>query len=260
MKTRLSSPRVIVITGASGGLGRALAEAYAAPGVTLGLLGRDEARLKEAASACERKGASALAGVVDVCDRAGMNSWLAAFDAPHPIDLLIANAGISAGAGEAGESEEQMRRVIDVNLGGVLNSVLPIIPLMQQRKCGQIALISSLAGVRGLAACPSYSTSKTAVRALGEGLRGLLDADNIGVSVVCPGYIRTNMTAKNRFPMPFLMDADKAAGIIRRGLAKNRSRIAFPLAMFLPLWLLSCLPPALTDTFFAALPRKQAME
>jgi short-subunit dehydrogenase len=253
-------PSVIVITGASSGLGAALAVAYAAPGITLGLLGRDAARLSATASACTARGATAVTGTVDVCDREGMSRWLADFDSAHPIQLLIANAGISAGTGDQGEGEQQARDIFAVNVAGVLNSVLPVIPCMQKRRRGQIAIISSLAGVRGLPSCPAYSASKMAVRGWGEGLRGALKNDGVRVSVVCPGYIRTPMTEVNSFPMPFIMSAEKAAGIIVRGLARNRPRIAFPLALFLPLWFLSCLPPRLTDVFFAALPRKTSME
>jgi short-subunit dehydrogenase len=159
-----------------------------------------------------------------------------------------------------GESEAQVREVFDTNVGGVLNSVLPAIPLMQARKSGQVAIIGSLAGIRGLPSCPAYSASKNAVRAFGEGLRGALKEFGIGVSVVCPGYIRTPMTDVNNFPMPFIMSAEKAAHIIKSGLAKNRSRIAFPLALYLPLLFISSLPLWLTDPFFAALPRKTAKE
>lgn len=256
------TPSNILITGASSGLGAALAEAYAASGRTLGLLGRDAERLKTVAQACEAKGAKVETGIVDVRDREGMERWIKAFDARHPVDLLIANAGISAGTGGIMqvESEEQLRNIFAVNVDGVINSVLPLIAPMSARKHGQIALLSSLAGVRGLPGCPAYSASKIAVRGLGEGWRGALKPQGIRVSVICPGYVKTPMTDVNKFPMPFIMSAEKAAHIIMRGLAANRPRIAFPLRLFLPLWFLSCLPPRLTDPFFAALPSKTAME
>jgi short-subunit dehydrogenase len=254
------TPRTIVITGASSGIGAALAKAYAAPGITLGLLGRDRTRLKEVATACLNKGATAKTGVADVRDYAAMAQLLTEFDKAQPIDLLIANAGISASAGGLYESPEQVRDIFAVNLDGVLNTVSPVIPLMQSRKCGQIAIISSLASIRGLPSCPAYSASKAAVRYYGEGLRGVLGEHGIDVSVICPGYIRTPMTDANTFPMPFIMSADKAASIMKKGLTKGKGRIAFPLALYLPLWWLACLSPAITDPFFAALPRKTAME
>lgn len=246
----------IVITGASSGLGAALAKAYAASGVTLGIIGRNKERLRKVSDYCSDKGAKVVTGVIDVRDDAIIKEWLEQFDSSHPIDLLIANAGISAGAGGQPESQKITRDIFAVNVNGVINSVLPVIPLMKSRRQGHIAIMSSLAGIRGLPSCPAYSASKAAVRAFGEGLRGDLKKDGIYVSVICPGYIRTPMTEVNKFPMPFIMEAGKAADIIMHGIQCNKSRIAFPLALYIPLWLISCLPVALTDPFFAALPKK----
>ena len=246
----------IIITGASSGIGAALAKQYAASGVRLGLIGRNEARLQEIAKNATAQGAIVETAIIDVCDKEKMSEWLTKFDSANPIDILIANAGISAGAGGLQETHEKMREIFAINLDGVLNTILPVIPLMQARKSGQIALMSSLAGIRGMPSCPAYSASKGAVRFLGEGLRGELKDYNIKLSVICPGYIKTPMTDVNKFPMPFIMSAEKSAKIIIAGLEKNKSRIAFPLALYLPLWLMSCLPMAITDWFFAALPRK----
>ena len=246
----------IIITGASSGIGAALAKQYAASGVRLGLIGRNEARLQEIAKAATAQGAEVEIAIIDVCNTGAMAEWLTKFDTANPIDILIANAGISAGAGGLQETHEKMREIFAINLDGVLNTILPIIPFMQARKSGQIALMSSLAGIRGMPSCPAYSASKGAVRFLGEGLRGELKDYNIKLSVICPGYIKTPMTDVNKFPMPFIMSAEKSAKIIIAGLEKNKSRIAFPLALYLPLWLMSCLPMAITDWFFAALPRK----
>jgi short-subunit dehydrogenase len=256
----MSMPSVIVITGASSGIGAALANAYARPGTTLGLMGRHIERLKSVADNCTDKGAVVQAGVADVRDADAMNEWLTRFDSAHSIDLLIANAGVSAGLGKEGETPEQLRTVLEVNFDGVLNTVLPVLPRMRARKRGQIALMSSLAGLRGIPSCPAYSASKNAVRALGEGWRGLLREDNIKVSVICPGYIHTPMTEVNTFPMPFIISVERAADIIIRGLARNKARIAFPLTLYLPLLFLGALPLWLTDPFFAALPRKTVME
>ena len=246
----------IVITGASSGLGAALAEAYAMPNVTLGLLGRNKTRLAEISYICSEKGAKVETGIIDVRDNAILQDWIEQFDSSHPIDLLIANAGISAGAGGQHEAQKMVKDIFAINVDGVINSVLPVIPLMKTRGSGQIAIISSLAGLRGLPSCPAYSASKAAVRMFGEGLRGDLKGNGIGVSVVCPGYIRTPMTDVNDFPMPFIMEADEAAQIIMHGLSKNKARIAFPLALYVPLLILSWLPVSLTDPLFAALPKK----
>ncbi len=247
----------IIITGASSGIGKALALGYATEGVTLGLLGRNKERLAEVARNASAKGARVETSIIDVRDDEIMKDWLVKFDSSYPIDLVIANAGISAGAGGQRESQKMVKDIFAVNVNGVINTLLPVIPLMQSRRQGQIAVISSLAGIRGLPSCPAYSASKNAVRAFGEGLRGDLKKDGIGVSVVCPGFIRTPMTDVNDFPMPFLMEPEEAAEIIMHGLSRNKSRIAFPLALYLPLLLFSCLPIALTDLFFAALPKKK---
>jgi len=254
----MKQPSVIVITGASSGIGAALATLYAGPGITLGLLGRDQVRLGDVASRCIAQGAKVEACILDVRDSGGLRQWLTQFNEEHPIDLLVANAGISAGTGGQGESENQVRDIFAINVDGMLNTILPVIPLMQARKHGQIALMSSLAGIRGLPSCPAYSASKMAVRGLGEGLRGVLKKEGIGVSIICPGYIHTPMTEVNEFPMPFIMTAEKAARIIRNGLARGRARIAFPRLLYLPLWWICCLPSLLIDPFFAALPAKTA--
>lgn len=255
----MQNPSSIVITGASSGIGAALAEIYAAPGITLALTGRSKARLSEVAKRCEAKGATVKTFLCDVRERDALRDHLLAFDAAHPIDLVIANAGISAGLGKETESEEQVREVFAVNVDGVMNTVLPVLPLMVARKRGQVALMSSLAGLRGIPSCPAYSATKNAVRAFGEGLRGAYGKYGVTVSVICPGYIRTPMTEVNTFPMPFIMDVQKAAYKIHKGLARSQSRIAFPLALYLPLWLLTCLPVWLTDPFFAALPSKSSL-
>lgn len=246
----------IIITGASSGLGAALAQGYATKGVVLGLTGRNKARLAEIAASCSEKGAKVDTGIIDVRDDAIMKEWIEGFDRKYPTHLLVANAGISAGTGEQAESAKSTRDIFATNVTGVINSVLPTIPLMQARGHGQIAIISSLASLRGLPSCPAYSASKAAVRFFGEGLRGELKPHGIGVSVICPGYIKTPMTAVNKFPMPFIMEAPEAAEIIMHGISRNKARIAFPLALYLPLLLLSCLPVAMTDPFFAALPKK----
>jgi NADP-dependent 3-hydroxy acid dehydrogenase YdfG len=254
----MRQPRSILITGASSGIGAALALGYAQSGVSLFLGGRHAKRLTQIAQACKARGATVEERMVEVTDCSKMAAWIAEADAAVPLDLVIANAGLSAGIsdGEHSEPEEQVRRLFAVNVDGALNTVLPALPLMQRRGHGQIALMSSMAGFRGLAGASAYCATKAAVRVLGEGMRGTVAASGIEVSVICPGYVRTPMTEANRFTMPFLMDADRAARIIQSGLARNRSRIAFPLRMYGALWLLQILPVALTDAIVARLPRK----
>ncbi|HEY5598922.1 MAG TPA: SDR family NAD(P)-dependent oxidoreductase [Kiloniellales bacterium] len=256
MAASYANPRSIVITGGSSGLGAALARAYAAPGVRLALTGRDAGRLAAVAKDCAARGADIHMDAIDVLERERLAAWIGACDAAAPLDLLIANAGISAGTGGTGEDGAQARRIMAVNVDGVLNSILPVLPSMRARRRGQIAIMSSLAAFRGFPGAPAYCASKAAVRVWGEALRGHVAGDGIAVSVICPGYVKTPMTAVNRFPMPMLMDSDRAARLIRRGLARNRARIAFPWPMYALVRLIAALPPGFIDPLLRTLPEK----
>ncbi len=256
---QIQSPKTIVITGASSGIGAALAQAYAQSGVTLGLIGRDVDRLEKVAESCRRNGASVLCGQVDVTDHARMAQWLIEFDRNNPIELLIVNAGICADTG-LGQSEngEQTRQIFSVNVMGMINTLLPIIPLFKERKKGQIALVSSLAGFRGLPNAPAYSATKGIVRLYGEGLRAELSACNIALTVVCPGFVKTPLTDKNDFYMPFLMSADKAAQIIRSGLQKRKKVIVFPFVFGLCVRILALFPAHWGDVVLRSFPHKES--
>ena len=254
--TALLKPKHILITGASSGIGKALAEAYAAPGISLALSGRDQSRLDKVALNCQQSGAEVNVRVIDVAERAAMVQWIDETDSARPLDLVIANAGISAGSGGTGENEEQARNIFSINMAGVLNTLWPAINLMRRRHQGQLAIISSLVAFRGLPGAPAYSASKAAVLAYGDGLRGMLHDDGIAVSVVCPGFVESRITDANDFPMPFLMSAEKAAGIIRNGLARRKARIVFPKLMHWTIRLLAMLPVALTDPVLRRAPRK----
>jgi short-subunit dehydrogenase len=187
-----------------------------------------------------------------------MAEWIAAAEDAGPVDLLIANAGISGGTGgHQGETPDQTLSIFSVNLVGVLNTVLPAIEGMRARRRGQIAIMASLAGFRGLPSAPAYCASKAAVRVWGEGLRGWLARDGVGVTVICPGFVVSRITAANRFPMPFLMTAERAAEIMKRGIDANRARVAYPWPMAALAWLAAALPPAWTDPWLGALPAKR---
>ncbi len=250
------SPQTILITGASSGIGRTLALEYAAPGITLLLFGRNEESLSEVAQLCTEKGAFVRAAAIDVTDAIKMAARINDFDVSHKVDLVIANAGISAGSRDGMENAEQTRRIFTTNVDGVLNTVLPMIPRLKAQGRGQIAIMSSIAGFRGLPGAPAYSGSKAAVKVWGEGLRADLAPFRIGVSVICPGFIATPMTAVNKFRMPFLMQPEKAAQIIRQGLQKNKARIAFPWPMVAAISFATVLPPGWTDRVFARMPKK----
>ncbi|MEG3618936.1 SDR family NAD(P)-dependent oxidoreductase [Magnetovibrio sp. PR-2] len=252
----MKHPQSILITGASSGIGEALANSYAADGVHLTLTGRDKARLEQVAEDCRALGANVMAHRVDVTEREKMAELIAHVDQTHPLDLVIANAGVSAGSGGLGESEEQARLIFDVNVGGVLNTIWPAIEPMKNRGHGQIALVSSLAGFMGLPGAPAYSATKVAVKAYGEALHGALKPDGIAVSVICPGFVKSRITARNNFPMPLLMDAPKAAKIIRRGLEKKKLSIIFPRRLAFLTWLTSIFPPALRIWLMSRAPKK----
>ncbi|MBV8393109.1 MAG: SDR family NAD(P)-dependent oxidoreductase, partial [Alphaproteobacteria bacterium] len=249
--------RAILITGASSGIGAALAESFAAPGVALVLCGRSATRLEAVAARCRARGADAEPLCLDVTDASATTTALAAADAARGFDLVVANAGISAGSG-GGESADQLRRITATNVDGVINTLAPLVPALTGRRRGQLGLVSSLAGFRGFPGAPAYCASKAWLRVYGEALRAQLARHGVGVSVICPGFVATPMTAVNRFPMPFLMSAERAASIIRRGLARNRARIAFPWPMAALTWLLAALPPGWTDAALARLPDKPA--
>jgi short-subunit dehydrogenase len=246
-------PRSILVTGASSGIGRALALNYAAPGTRLALIGRDEKRLGETAAAATADGADVVCGQFDVRDRDAMRAWIAKADADHPFDLAIANAGITTGLSNAGlgEDPDAVRALLATNLIGVLNTVEPLIAPMCSRGHGQIAFIGSIAGLRGLPYSPAYSASKAAVHAYAESLRGRLEKHGVLVSLVIPGFVKTPLSDSIAALKPLEVTDAQAAEIIKRGLARGKATIAFPLALYLVARLAAALPPRLIDRLFA---------
>lgn len=253
-------PKSIFITGATSGIGKALAQHYAGIGVTLFLSGRNAERLDAVAQLCTDQGADVHTAVIDVTDRDVLSDWIVKFDDIEPIDLVIANAGISGGTGgfNGAEPADQVRAIFDVNVTGVFNTIDPILPRMTARQSGQIAIMSSLASFSGWPGAPAYSASKGAVRFYGEALRGAMAEQNIKINVICPGFIRTPMTDVNDYDMPFMMDADKAAEIISKGLAKNKARIAFPWQTYFLAGFFGILPYGISSFFMNRTPKKPA--
>ncbi|MEZ5815245.1 MAG: SDR family NAD(P)-dependent oxidoreductase [Alphaproteobacteria bacterium] len=249
----------ILITGASSGIGQALAEHYAAPGVMLSLSGRDEERLQGAAETCGNLGAQVHIAALDVTDKEAMARWLLERDMENPVDLVIANAGISAGTGglNGGESDEQVRQIFDVNVTGVLNTIHPLLPFMKERGRGQIAIMSSIAAYVAIPGAPAYCASKAAVKSYGQGLRGFLRGSGVKVNVICPGFVRSRMTAKNDFPMPFLMDSERAAKIIAKKLQQNKGVIVFPWVMALFCWFCTIIPNNVAGMLLRFVPSKK---
>ncbi|WP_347400929.1 SDR family NAD(P)-dependent oxidoreductase [Roseicella aquatilis] len=254
--------RHVLVTGASSGIGRALALACAGPGVTLHLGGRDAGRLAGTAAACAAAGAAARPQMVDVRDREAMAAWIAG---AGRLDLVIANAGISAGTGGATEPADQSRAIFETNLGGVLNTALPAIEAMAAQAPGpdglrgRVAVIASIAAFIAVPGAPAYCASKAAVQRWAEALDATERRRGIRLHAVCPGYIRTPMTAANSFPMPMLMEPEEAARRALRGIAAGRTRIAFPFPVYLAARIGGALPPGLRAALFAAAPAKGVM-
>lgn len=257
----MSQLHSILITGASSGIGEALAFHYANDGVSLFLSGRDTERLADVADGCRSMGARVYASAVDVTDRKAMLDWITASDSRAALDLIVANAGISGGTSGSVEKASQSRRIFAVNLDGVLNTVLPGLEVMGIRGTGQIVIISSLAGFLPMPGAPAYSASKAAVRYFGEALRPSAGRLGVGISVVCPGFVHSRMTAANPFFMPFIMKTERAAEIIARGIKRDRARIAFPLPMYAAVYALGQLMPQSVLRFLLTrLPQKPAAD
>jgi short-subunit dehydrogenase len=239
----------ILITGASSGIGRALALEYAAPSTHLALLGRDPARLETVADACRRKGAEVLTATIDVRDRAGLAAWIEAVDTAAPLDLVIANAGISTGlgAGRATENPDAVRATMAINFGGALNTVDPVIPRMLARGRGQIGFVGSLAAYRALPYSPAYCASKAAVHAYAGALRAGLAPHGLRVSLIAPGFVVTAMNRAIVAPKPLQITDARAARIIRRGLDRGAPVIAFPRLLACAVRLLDLLPARWVD-------------
>lgn len=253
----------VLITGASSGLGAALARECAAPGTVLHLSGRSPERLEAVAGACRTRGAEVRTRALDVRDAAATAAWIAGVGR---LDLVVANAGISAGNGSAGgETDEQVRAIFATNLGGMLNTVLPALAAIaaQPRATdgwrGHIAAVASLAGFVPIPGAPSYSASKAAVDTWMLAAAPPSARAGVALTSICPGYIRTPMTDGNPYPMPGLMSPERAAGIILRGIARGQRRVAFPW-WFAPLVrAVGLLPPRLSGALLGLAPAKRTL-
>ena len=240
----------IVITGASSGIGAALARYYASEDSVLGLIAR-------------RPGNQTLKGkvthyLVDVTDESALaaaaGDFIARFGAP---DLVIANAGVSTGtSGEDIADIAKLKHLLNVNVAGLAATLAAFAPAMRQAGRGTLAGIASVAGFRGLAGNGAYSGSKAAARIWMESLRAELYGSGVSVVCICPGYIDTPMTRVNRFRMPFLLSADEAAPRIARAIAARRRLAVIPWQMALASVLLRAMPGWLYDRFASRAPRK----
>lgn len=235
-------PQRVLITGATGAIGQALAKAYARPGCALFLHGRQAAVLQALAEHCQAQGAAVTTAAFDLRDGARLDAWLSGLGA---LDLVIVNAGLNTHIGPQGEPEPwtEVEALIEVNLKAAMRIVHGVLPAMRARGSGQIALVSSLAGYFGLPVTPTYSATKAGLKAYGEALRGWLAPQGIRVNVIMPGYVRSPMCDEMPGPKPFLWTPERAARVIQRGLARDEARISFPFPLNWGSWWLAVLPP-----------------
>lgn len=260
-----SGPRVF-ITGASSGIGSALARHYGAQGARLGLVARRADALRQLAGelsvAARGEGTAAAADVLcyplDVTDAAALQAAADDFIARVGVpDIVIANAGVSSGTlTECREDLAAIRRILDINVYGMAATFAPFIAGMRQRRGGRLVGIASIAGIRGLPGAEAYSASKAATIAYLESLRVELRGSGVRVVTIAPGYIATPMTAVNPYPMPFLLPADEAARRFARAVERGVGYTVVPWQMGIVAKLLRLLPNWLYDRLFAHAPHK----
>lgn len=237
---------VVIITGASTGIGAALAIEYGRRGYAVGLVARRAELLQEVAERVEATGGRAGWAVADVTDRAAITAAIHKLEAQlGPCDLLVANAGSGEPSPAHKVPVETIEKILDLNVRGVLYAVGAVLPGMVERKSGHVAAVSSVAGFRGLPGTGAYSASKAYVTTLLESFRLDLKRKGIAVTSINPGFIETPLTSVNKFPMPFLMKVERAATIIADGLQRRPAELTFPwqmkwlmhVARVLPNWL-----------------------
>jgi short-subunit dehydrogenase len=239
----------MVVTGASRGLGAALAREFAAPGAWLGLVARDAAALAVVAGECRARGAAVETAPCDVRDADRLAALLLAWDDAAPITHLVANAGITGGTPPNGglEGWEGATRVLGVNLLGAVNTVEPLLPRMLARRGGRVVLIASVAAFRALPDAPAYSASKAGMWSYGEALRARLGPAGVGVTVVAPGFFASALSARFQGAKPGMVSAEAMAARVARGIRRGRGRVVAPWSLGALLRGLELLPAPLAD-------------
>lgn len=240
----------IIISGASSGLGRALAEVYAQPGLRLFLTGRNLQRLEETARSCQEKGAFVEIYSMEITDLAAVQVWVDELAARFRLDLVIANAGVTETNAVDGtvEAPSTTRHVIETNLSGAVNLASSSALHMQKQRSGSIALVSSIAGILPLADGIGYGASKAGVIAYGQALGDHLKPSNVDVTVFCPGYIQTPMAEKFKSWRPLQLSAEAAAYKMKRSIGRRRSFHAFPAVLYWSARIGNLLPASIRRT------------
>ena len=239
--------KVVLLTGASSGIGEGLAVALAKKGAIVGLLARRKDLLETLKKKCEKAGGTARVYECDVTNEdavlAAAEDFIHEFD--H-IDILIANAGIGGNNAETRALQPlAVKKVIDINLMGAVNSVHAVLPRMLKRGSGHIVAISSLAGFRGLPKSAAYSASKAGMTAFFESVRLDVKHQGVDVTIIQPGFIKTPLTSGREAKMPYLMELDDAIPLFLKAIEKKKRFAAFPWQLatvvragkFMPAWL-----------------------
>ena len=249
--TSTARPRHILISGASGGLGSAIAEAYAGANTRLTLWGRNEQRLTAVAERCRLLGAEARTLAGDTRDLPWARNALRVLNEASPIDLAFLNAGVSSGVLPDGGMEpvEDLCRTLEVNALGTINMGAALLELMGKRGSGQVVFISSLAALYPLPFSPAYSAAKAAVACYARAVRAALPPGRARISIIYPGYVDTPMSRRLLGPQPFRMTAEQAARRIKSGLDAGADDIVFPRLLAFGMRLLHLVPSPLADFF-----------
>jgi len=239
--------KTVLITGASSGIGAALARSYARDSVALLLWGRDQARLDEVAGQCRALGATATTQIFDLRDAAGFAARLAAADAATPIDLAIFNAGLGGTAADdvPAEVPQTVQAIAEVNFVAPLVGANVIADTMARRGAGHIVLVGSIVESYPLPMAPTYAATKAGLRLFAESLGMRLAKHGVTVTLISPGFIDTPMSRQVIEPKPFMITADAAAAVIARGIAARKRVIVVPWQFAVMRALTDLLPRAL---------------
>ena len=240
----------ILITGGSRGIGKYIALEFAKSNCTIALLARDEEKLNKLRDELEKSNITTYVSVCDVSNKNNVtDSVNSSVEKMGGIDIAILNAGVSGSGYFENFDSDNLKRIFDVNVFGLAYGLEALIPIMKRQGYGTIAGVSSLAESRGIPGNAVYCASKSAVSFLLEAARIELEKFGIKVITVKPGFVKSDMTAKNKFYMPFLMETDKAAKIIVNGILSGKKRIAFPLPMVFLSWLGKVVPSTIFEYF-----------